>query len=52
MTSRAFEELKLNTYKERTRAYLKITGRVQPVFSSYCIIPYAGGLYEAENRMI
>lgn len=51
MTSRAFEELKLNTYKERTRAYLKIQEGCSQ-FCSYCIIPYARGLYEAENRMI
>ncbi|WP_034847947.1 tRNA (N(6)-L-threonylcarbamoyladenosine(37)-C(2))-methylthiotransferase MtaB [Ruminiclostridium josui] len=42
MTSRAFEELKLNTYKERTRAYLKIQEGCSQ-FCSYCIIPYARG---------
>jgi threonylcarbamoyladenosine tRNA methylthiotransferase MtaB len=42
MTSRNFEELKLSTYKERTRAYLKIQEGCSQ-FCSYCIIPYARG---------
>ncbi len=42
MASRAFEELKLSTYKERTRAYLKIQEGCSQ-FCSYCIIPYARG---------
>ena len=42
MTSRSFEELKVNTYKERTRAYLKIQEGCSQ-FCSYCIIPYARG---------
>ncbi len=42
MASRGFEELKVNTYKERTRAYLKIQEGCSQ-FCSYCIIPYARG---------
>lgn len=42
MSTRAFEELKLSTYKERTRAYLKIQEGCSQ-FCSYCIIPYARG---------
>lgn len=42
MASRNFEELKVNTYKERTRAYLKIQEGCSQ-FCSYCIIPYARG---------
>ncbi|ACL76583.1 tRNA (N(6)-L-threonylcarbamoyladenosine(37)-C(2))-methylthiotransferase MtaB [Ruminiclostridium cellulolyticum] len=42
MVSGTFEELKLSTYKERTRAYLKIQEGCSQ-FCSYCIIPYARG---------
>ncbi len=42
MSSRTFEELKVSTYKERTRAYLKIQEGCSQ-FCSYCIIPYARG---------
>lgn len=42
MASRSFEELKVSTYKERTRAYLKIQEGCSQ-FCSYCIIPYARG---------
>lgn len=42
MAARSFEELKLDTYKERTRAYLKIQEGCSQ-FCSYCIIPYARG---------
>lgn len=42
MTSRSFEELKVSTYKERTRACLKIQEGCSQ-FCSYCIIPYARG---------
>ncbi len=42
MASRSFEELKLSTYKERTRAYLKIQEGCSQ-FCAYCIIPYARG---------
>ncbi|MHB8065712.1 MAG: tRNA (N(6)-L-threonylcarbamoyladenosine(37)-C(2))-methylthiotransferase MtaB [Ruminiclostridium sp.] len=42
MTSRNFEELKVSSYKERTRAYLKIQEGCSQ-FCSYCIIPYARG---------
>ncbi len=42
MISRDFEELKVSSYKERTRAYLKIQEGCSQ-FCSYCIIPYARG---------
>lgn len=42
MSSRDFEELKVSSYKERTRAYLKIQEGCSQ-FCSYCIIPYARG---------
>lgn len=42
MTARLFEELKVSTYKERTRAYLKIQEGCSQ-YCSYCIIPYARG---------
>ena len=42
MTTNIFEDLKLNTYKERTRAYIKIQEGCSQ-FCSYCIIPYARG---------
>lgn len=42
MHSREFEDLKVTTYKERTRAYLKIQDGCSQ-FCSYCIIPYARG---------
>ncbi len=42
MTTSIFEDLKLNTYKERTRAYIKIQEGCSQ-FCSYCIIPYARG---------
>ncbi len=42
MSSRSFEELSVATFKERTRAYLKIQEGCSQ-FCSYCIIPYARG---------
>jgi len=42
MSTRSFEELKVSSYKERTRAYLKIQEGCSQ-FCSYCIIPYARG---------
>jgi threonylcarbamoyladenosine tRNA methylthiotransferase MtaB len=42
MSAKNFEELKVNSYKERTRAYLKIQEGCSQ-FCSYCIIPYARG---------
>jgi len=42
MSLRDFEELKVSTFKERTRAYLKIQEGCSQ-FCSYCIIPYARG---------
>jgi len=37
-----FEELKIDSYKERTRAYIKIQEGCSQ-FCAYCIIPYARG---------
>lgn len=48
MSARQFEELKVNTYKERTRAYLKIQEGCSQ-FCSYCIIPYARGPIRSRN---
>jgi threonylcarbamoyladenosine tRNA methylthiotransferase MtaB len=42
MRSRDFEELKVESYKERTRAFLKIQEGCSQ-FCTYCIIPYARG---------
>lgn len=42
MRTREFEDLKVGTYKERTRAFLKIQEGCSQ-FCSYCIIPYARG---------
>jgi threonylcarbamoyladenosine tRNA methylthiotransferase MtaB len=42
MTESIFEELKVDTYKERTRAFLKIQEGCSQ-FCTYCIIPYARG---------
>lgn len=42
MAVRDFEELKIETYKERTRAFIKIQEGCSQ-FCSYCIIPYARG---------
>jgi threonylcarbamoyladenosine tRNA methylthiotransferase MtaB len=42
MATHIFEDLKLTTYKERTRAYIKIQEGCSQ-FCSYCIIPYARG---------
>jgi threonylcarbamoyladenosine tRNA methylthiotransferase MtaB len=42
MLSRDFEELNIESYKERTRAFLKIQEGCNQ-FCSYCIIPYARG---------
>ncbi|HOJ09249.1 MAG TPA: tRNA (N(6)-L-threonylcarbamoyladenosine(37)-C(2))-methylthiotransferase MtaB [Clostridiales bacterium] len=48
MKKRDFEELHVDKYKERTRAYLKIQeGCTQ--FCSYCIIPYARGPVRSRN---
>jgi len=42
MKVREFEKLHVNSYKDRTRAYIKVQeGCTQ--FCSYCIIPYARG---------
>lgn len=42
MTARDFEELNVDSYKERTRAFLKIQEGCSQ-FCAYCIIPYARG---------
>lgn len=42
MKTRAFEELGIEVYKERTRAFIKIQDGCNQ-FCSYCIIPYARG---------
>ena len=42
MKTREFEELGLEVYKERTRAFIKIQEGCSQ-FCSYCIIPYARG---------
>jgi len=42
MKNHAFEELKIERYKNRTRAFLKIQEGCSQ-FCSYCIIPYARG---------
>lgn len=42
MKEKAFENLKINNLKDRTRAYIKIQEGCNR-FCSYCIIPYARG---------
>ena len=42
MKNRSFENLKIERYKDRTRAFLKIQEGCSQ-FCSYCIIPYARG---------
>jgi threonylcarbamoyladenosine tRNA methylthiotransferase MtaB len=42
MNTRDFEELQIDLYKERTRAFLKIQEGCNQ-FCAYCIIPYARG---------
>lgn len=42
MKTHDFEELKINSYADRTRAYIKIQDGCSQ-FCSYCIIPYARG---------
>ena len=42
MQTHDFEELKINRYTDRTRAYIKIQDGCSQ-FCSYCIIPYARG---------
>jgi len=42
MKTREFEELGVNVYKERTRAFIKIQEGCNQ-FCTYCIIPYARG---------
>jgi threonylcarbamoyladenosine tRNA methylthiotransferase MtaB len=42
MGNRVFEDLKIMSYKDRTRAFLKVQDGCNR-FCSYCIIPYARG---------
>ena len=42
MKKRDFEDLKIERYKDRTRAFLKVQEGCSQ-FCSYCIIPYARG---------
>ena len=53
MHTHDFEELKINTYTDRTRAYIKIQDGCSQ-FCSYCIIPYARGPVRSrpENEII
>lgn len=48
MKTRLFEELKVDSFKERTRAFLKIQEGCSQ-FCSYCIIPYARGPIRSRN---
>lgn len=48
MGEKDFEELNLDTYKDRTRAYLKIQEGCSQ-FCTYCIIPYARGPVRSRN---
>ncbi|NMB96572.1 MAG: tRNA (N(6)-L-threonylcarbamoyladenosine(37)-C(2))-methylthiotransferase MtaB [Clostridiaceae bacterium] len=48
MKTREFENLRVSSYKDRTRAYIKVQeGCTQ--FCSYCIIPYARGPVRSRN---
>ena len=49
MAARDFEELGVDTYKEHTRAFLKIQEGCSQ-FCSYCIIPYARGPIRSRRR--
>ncbi|MGE5614733.1 MAG: tRNA (N(6)-L-threonylcarbamoyladenosine(37)-C(2))-methylthiotransferase MtaB [Bacillota bacterium] len=42
MNNRVFEDLKITSYKERARAFIKVQDGCNR-FCSYCIIPYARG---------
>ena len=48
MKNHTFEDLKISTYHERTRAYIKIQEGCNQ-FCSYCIIPYARGPVRSRN---
>jgi threonylcarbamoyladenosine tRNA methylthiotransferase MtaB len=48
MGARYFEQLNVDTYKDRTRAFLKIQEGCSQ-FCSYCIIPYARGPIRSRN---
>ena len=48
MDAREFEELGVDTYKARTRAFLKIQEGCSQ-FCTYCIIPYARGPVRSRN---
>ena len=49
MTTHDFEELKIDSYTDRTRAYIKIQDGCSQ-FCSYCIIPYARGPVRSRNE--
>lgn len=49
MTTHDFEELKIDSYIDRTRAYIKIQDGCSQ-FCSYCIIPYARGPVRSRNE--
>jgi len=49
MEVRDFEELEIETYHERTRAFIKIQEGCNQ-FCSYCIIPYARGPVRSRNE--
>lgn len=48
MDNRVFEELNIETYKEHTRAFIKIQDGCNQ-FCTYCIIPYARGPIRSKN---
>ena len=48
MDSHCFEEMTIETYQERTRAYIKVQEGCNQ-FCSYCIIPYARGPIRSRN---
>jgi threonylcarbamoyladenosine tRNA methylthiotransferase MtaB len=49
MKTRDFEELGVDVYKERTRAFIKIQEGCSQ-YCSYCIIPYARGPIRSRNK--
>ncbi|HHV99276.1 MAG TPA: tRNA (N(6)-L-threonylcarbamoyladenosine(37)-C(2))-methylthiotransferase MtaB [Clostridiaceae bacterium] len=50
MEVKDFEELEIETYHERTRAFIKIQEGCNQ-FCSYCIIPYARGPVRSRNEI-
>lgn len=49
MTTHEFEELRINKYTDRTRAFIKIQEGCNQ-FCSYCIIPYARGPIRSREK--